>query len=361
MFTYTAAQAISPAIERTKLYLFSQFRLGRFLKLALVAMLTDAGSGGYAGNFPTRMFGGSQPSSPSMTAPQFHWPAMSQMIWIGVVSALILLPIGILLSYLLIRLRFSFFDCVVSRQDQIAPAWRKYHRQALRYLGFSVCVGLAFWIVMIPVGYALYLHFKPLFTSLGHPPTFMDFLPLIGVAVPLFLLLAIAGAVIDIVMNSFVLPRMALEDAAIGDALREVWSDVSAEPGQFFLFVLLRFLITIAAGIIGMIAIMIPSVIVVLIGVVLAALLKSASTALAVVLGIPALILVFCLFALAIIGLSGTIGTFRRNYALVFYAVRYPALAAEMWPHLPAPFLPPAYEPPVDRWPGDGSGPAEGV
>ena len=41
MITLSAAQAISPAIERTKQFLFRPFRLGRFLKLTLVALLTD--------------------------------------------------------------------------------------------------------------------------------------------------------------------------------------------------------------------------------------------------------------------------------------------------------------------------------
>jgi hypothetical protein len=64
-------------------------------------------------------------------------------------------------------------------------------------------------------------------------------------------------------------------------------------------------------------------------------LLKGASTGLAVLFGVPAGILLLGLFMLAFIGISGTIGTFRRNYALLFYGGRYPLLGNILQPPLP--------------------------
>ena len=289
---------------------------------------------------------------------------MPVLIGLAIGFVVIGIPLMALLSYLVIRLRFSFFDCALHMQDQIAPAWRRYHRQAMRYLGLSLLIGLAFWVVMIPVGYALYAHFKPLFASIGSatPPNFFDFLPLIAIAVPLVLLLALVGSLVDTTLNYFVLPRMALEDASIRVGLEEVWADVQAEPGQFALFVLLRFLVSIAATILGMIVLAIPFVVVILIGVVVVLLLKAISTTVAVVLGVPAAVLVLGIFLLAVIGVSGTIGTFRRNYALLFYAGRYPELAVVLSAQLPVqpPTLPPPPSPftPHRNW--DGSGPASG-
>jgi hypothetical protein len=69
------------------------------------------------------------------------------------------------------------------------------------------------------------------------------------------------------------------------------------------------------------------------------------------VLGIPALILIGLLSIPVLIGISGTIGTFRRNYAILFYAGRYPEMAMILWPP-PSPMpVPPA--PPVP-WGGGG-------
>ena len=114
-----------------------------------------------------------------------------------------------------------------------------------------------------------------------------------------------------------------------------------AEPGQFFLYFLLRFLTTFAASIIAVIGLAIPFAIVVAIGAVIVIILKTVSTSLAVLLGVPAALLVFVLFLLAGIGVSGSIGTYRRNYALLFYGGRYPPLGNLLQP--PAP-------PPMQQW-----------
>ena len=47
------------------------------------------------------------------------------------------------------------------------------------------------------------------------------------------LLLMLGAALVDTAMGNFVLPRMALDDSPIQDALEDVWIDVKAEPGQF--------------------------------------------------------------------------------------------------------------------------------
>ena len=51
MNVFSATQAISPAIDRTKRYLFHPFKLGTYLKLSLVACLTEGGSSGFNSNF----------------------------------------------------------------------------------------------------------------------------------------------------------------------------------------------------------------------------------------------------------------------------------------------------------------------
>jgi hypothetical protein len=333
MITLSAAQAISPAIERTKYFLFKPFRLGRFLKLTLVALLTEGGmaSCNFSKNIPSGNGGGS-----SHPIPPFHMPHLPQtheawmpiLIGIVVFAVLIAIPLILLISYLLIRLRFSYFDCVLRMQDRIGPAWARYHRQAMRYLGMAICVGLAFWVAIALAGYGIYDHFKPLIQSLGseNRPGWIAFLPLIGVVFLVLSLLGIAAALVNIALGSFVLPHMALEDASIGDALSDVWSDFVAEPWQYVFFVLLRFLTTLAASIIAVIGLIIPLVVVVAIGAVIVIILKTVSTGLAVLLGVPAGLLILALFFLAGIGVSGTIGTYRRNYAILFYGGRYPPM-----------------------------------
>ena len=360
MTSLSAAQSISPAIERTKYFLFKPFRLGRAFKLTLVALLTEGGraSCNFSSHLPSGNTGPLSHPIPPLHMPQMHGSIGSiGPIVLGVLAVflLIVVPIMVLIAYLLIRLRFSYFDCVLRMQDRIAPAWGLYHRQAMRYLGLSVCIGLALWIAIAAAGFGIYDHFKPLIQSLGSDqrPGWTEFLPLIGVVLLVISLAAIAGSLINTTLGSFVLPHMALEDASIPDALSDVWSDIAAEPWQYIFFVLLRFLTTLLASIVCAIVLVIPFAIVVGIGALIVVFLKTVSTGLAVLLGVPAAILVLGLFFLAGVIVSGTIGTYRRNYALMFYGGRYPLLGNILQPPLPPPPMP-------RREPGLASGPAAG-
>jgi hypothetical protein len=368
MANYSATEVISPAIERTKRFLFQPFRLGRFLKLTLVAALTEGGisSCNFNSSIPGKSGGKSGPSGvpniPNWHMPQMHWPAMPVLLASIAAIALVVIVVFVLISYLLIRLRFAYFDCVLYEQDQIAPAWARYHRQALRFLGLGWCIGLAWLVVMVPVGYSLYEHFKPLFASMGSakPPGFVDFLPLIGVVLLIVLLLSLVGYVVNAMLGCFVLPRMALEDASIRESLEDVWSDLLAEPGAFALFLLFRALLGFAATLVAVFALVIVAVIVALVCVICGLILKAISQTLLVMLGIPALILVFLLALPVMIGISGTIGTFQRNYAILFYAGRYREIAMALWPPpppFPTPMPPPAPLPPTGNWPGSAAGP----
>ena len=356
MINYSAVEAISPAIERTKQFLFHPFRWGRLFKLTLVALLTDGGLSSC--NFNWHLPSGNSPSSTSpllrpIPIPHLHGPALLLLVGFIAVVVFIIVPVTILISYLLIRLSFSFFDCVLQRQDQIAPAWGRYHRQTMRFLGLSVCIGLAFWIILIPIGYEIYQHFKPLFQSIssGIRPTFFELIPLIAVIGAVFLVLALLAVLVDTALGHFVLPRMALEDASIEDAVSDVWSDILAEPWQFLLFMILRFLVTFVASIIAMVALAVSLVIVIALGAIVVLLLKIASTTMAVLFGVPAAVLVLGLFFFAFICVSGAIGTFRRNYSLLFYGSRYQLLGDIIQP---PPQLPP--------WePGFTSDPVKGV
>jgi hypothetical protein len=74
---------------------------------------------------------------------------------------------------------------------------------------------------------------------------------------------------------------------------------------------------------------------------------------------VPAGIILLALFILACFAAGGTIGTFRRNYAMLFYGGRYPALGDILQPPAPPPPPSPAWQPvqpPGQPWqPGPGA------
>lgn len=339
MASYSALEAISPAIQRTKFYLFKPFQLGRFFKLALVAWLAEGASSG--GNFNFSFpFPGKGDKPVPMDIPPLHWPSPS--VWIAILAILILffIPLGIVLSYLLIRLRFSFFECALDWHDRISVGWRKYHRQALRYLGASLCIGFAFLLIVALIGLAVWFRFRDLFAGLmaGNKTHLdIDFASVaVAVAVVFLVLFAagIAAYVIQSMMGYFVLPRMALEDAPVLGALADAWGDMKAEPGQFALFMLMRILLPFAAGIIAVFVLIVPFIVLAAIaagiGVAVHSMVQS-NVVLIVLIAMAAVLAVALVLAFGIT-LGGTIGTFVRNYALLFYAGRYPELAMRLWP-----------------------------
>jgi hypothetical protein len=138
---------------------------------------------------------------------------------------------------------------------------------------------------------------------------------------------------------------MALEDAPAAEACADAWDDIRTEPGQFALFLLMRLLLPMAAGIAAMIVLLIPTLVLVLVGLATGVTVRTLaqSNDLLLLFAIPAVIL-FVLFFLGLgISIGGTIGTFNRNYATLFYAVRYRALGQRLWPAPePPPVLPQA-------------------
>jgi hypothetical protein len=190
-------------------------------------------------------------------------------------------------------------------------------------------------------GYALYTHFQPLFEAISsdHPPTFYDFLPIIGTAILVLMICGLIFVLIQAMLRSFILPRLALEDAEVWDALSDMWHDFEAEPWQYVLFFFLRFLVCLAGSILGVIALIIPFMVAAAIIAVLALVLKGISGVAALAVCVPLGMVVLVVFFLGWIGLCGTIGTFRRSYALYFYGGRYDALGDLLQP-APRPWVP---------------------
>jgi hypothetical protein len=343
MASYSALEAISPAIERTKFFLFKPFRLGRFLKLALVAALTEGTLSGFNFNLP---FPGQMGKHAPVSIPPFHWPSQhwASSLWIAIAVGFVLLavPLCILLSYLLVRLRFAYFDCLISGQDQIAPAWRKYHRQALRYLGVSLCLGLASMVVMIGIGLVIWVKYEDIFKGMiaGQKVDVFSLIPALLIVFLIVSLLSLAMYVVNTSMSHFVLPKMALEDASVRDAFEEVWAEMKAEKGQFALFLLMRILLPAAASLLAFMVLIIPVIVVGAIAVAIGFAVHSMAASSAVILIVLAVVGVLLLAILAFvvsISVGGTIGTFTRNYGILFYAGRYPELAFRLWPPPPLP------------------------
>src|SRR6201989_2366562 len=141
MLAFSAADSVSAAIQRTRDFLFSRFQWGTYLKLGLVAILTE---GSLSNLRSSQGGGGGHPSG--------HGPMIYSIpgLWIAAAVAATLLAVfvSLVVVYLVTRLRFAYFHCLVHNIREIRPGWVLYREPATRFFWLNVVVGLCFLLVM---------------------------------------------------------------------------------------------------------------------------------------------------------------------------------------------------------------------
>ena len=341
----SAIDAISPAISRTKLVLFSPFRLGRTWKLGATGYLAFAAT--FFLPFPLLYL--------SFVPHLLHSGKTGAAIAVLCCIALLTL-IFFGLFYVFARLEFVFFDIVLNRGEFVAPAWRKYGPQTWPWIGLKVAVGLVVTVIMVAPLTAYARNMISLSSNMQpapmDPAQSMAFITHIFAAemgiMAFFGMLLLIGSL----LTDFVLPSLALESTPLREAFRRFGRLIGREPGQITGFVLLK----IALGVGGYIAQTILLYICILILVVVLCILffigylilhalhvsAVVMIVLACVIGIPAYLFTTIYGVFLFIG---TLLTFLQAYSLYFLGGRYPAIGLALEQSTPQPVLY-AYPPP---------------
>jgi hypothetical protein len=338
----SAVDAVSIAVQRTKELLFRPFRWGTYLKLGLVAIVTE----GIGSNFHSASHHGHAPAhgpAPLAHGPSFGSPFNLAPVQIAAIVAAVLFAIilSIVVFYLVTRLRFAFFHCLIHKTTEIAPGWRFYASQAMRFFWLNIVVGFCFLLVVVLVALPFIAGFSRLFHE-THQGGHFDLgllLSLVLPLIPIVLLLALAGVMTDLILRDWMLPHFALEDATAGEAWESVWTRIMAEKKEFFVYSLLRVVLP-AIAIVGVfMLLLIPGLAV---AGIFAAIEWGVHSAFADATGSSAVVgillqvffgLVAFFFAvLAGICLGGPLSTGLREYALIFYGGRYKVLGDILFP-----------------------------
>ena len=338
MRVISAVDAVSPAIQRTRDLLFRPFNWGTYLKLGLIAIVTE----GLGSNFHSSSGGGHSSShGPNVSTP-FHFAP--EWIVVAVFAILFAMILSLLVFYLITRLRFAFFHCLVHNTTEIRPGWWLYREQAMRFFWLSVAVGFCFLIVVVAIALPFISGGVRLFheSQQGGPFDWGLLLALVLPLIPIILLLALAGVVTDLILRDLVLPHYALDDASAGEAWSAVWHNIMAEKKQFFVYALLRVVLPFIASVGLFMILAIPGLALVGAGAALGIGLHSAfadATGAAAVVGVLIQVffgvVAFGFAVLASICLGGPLSTGVREYALIFYGGRYPALGNILYPPPP--------------------------
>jgi hypothetical protein len=336
----SAVDAVSPAIERTKEFLFRPFKWGTYLKLGLVAIVTE----GLGENFNSSRshvdhgVGGNGGHVPSVPWP-FH--VTPQWIAIGVAAVLLAFVLSVFVFYLITRLRFAFFHCLVHNTKEIKPRWRLYRGQASRFFWLNIVVGICFMVLLVLISLPFAAGFWRLFQESqqgGHFDIGL-LLTLVLPLIPIVILLTVAGILSDLILRDGMMPHMALEDATAGEAWRQVRARIGAEKRQFIVYGLLRVILPTIATIGVFIVLALP-------GLMLAGSLAAiewgvhsmfsgatgSSWLVGILLEVFFGVVAFGFALLASICVGGPLSTGTREYALIFYGGRYKALGDILYP-----------------------------
>jgi hypothetical protein len=338
MRAISAADAISPAIQRTREFLFRPFSWGTYLKLGLVAIITE----GFGSSLRSGSHGGPSPQH----GPTVHSPLHLHPGWVAaiVAGALVATLLFIALFYVVTRLRFAFFHCLIHNTRQIRPGWRLYASQATRFFWLNIVVGFCFLLVIAVLALPFVAEFWQLIrqTPPGGRPDIVALLSFVLPLIPLVLLIVLAAIALDIILRDWMLPHFALENATAGEAWSRVWARIKAEKAQFFAYSLLRVVLPTIAVIALLLVMMVPGLL--LVGA-FAAFEFGLRSAFAGVTGPAAIfgillqaffgVIAFGFVLFAAICLGGPLGSGLREYALIFYGGRFKALGDILYPPPP--------------------------
>ncbi len=331
MFAISAVDAVSPAIQRTRTFLFRPFQLGTYLKLCLVAVITE----GFGGNFHFSGSGDHSSHYPS----HVHSPIVltTGLITALVATLVVLIVLSCVLYYLITRLRFAYFHCLIHNTKEIRPGWHFYRAQATRFFWLNLVVGFCFLLLVALIALPFVGGFWRLFRHMpaGRHPDVGSILSLVLPLIPIILLLVVAAIAADLILRDLMLPHFALENATAGEAWNAVWTRIKAETGSFFVYAVLRVVLPIVGLMALFVVLILPAILFIAtmaaveVGIHVA---FSHAAVIGIFLGVLVGVVAFCVALLVGIGFGGPLSTAIREYALLFYGGRYQPLGDILWP-----------------------------
>lgn len=310
--TLYALQDIDDAIAATRSFLWP-FDLGTWLKLAFVVFFL----GGSGSVNPTQFGNTTSNTTPSDPG---QLPSFSELVnslspteWAiiaGIVGTIIL--IGAAFAFVGAVMEFVFVESIRRERVAIREYWRGWWWQGGRLFGFRLVVGL---LSLMVAGGAIAAAAWPLLTGNG---SFSVVLLLLAIGVAF--VVAIVSSLVNGFTTQFVVPVMIAENRNVLAAWRRFWPTLTGQWKQYLAYVFVRFVLSIAVGLVvgivtfvGMLILAIPFVIVGVGGVALLSVSEIAGGAL---IAITIALFVLLLFVLALL-LSVPVQTFLRYYALL--------------------------------------------
>jgi len=335
------SDTITLAFQHTKRQLVQPFRFWQWTRLAVVGLLAGEMTSG--GCNATRNF--QQHGSRSGHILEHGLgsidPALIGLIVVLVAAGLVF---GVIMLYVSSVMRFILFDSVLAKECHIRQGWIRRQGPGLKYfvwkLGYilAILAGLVV-LVGIPAG---------LTHAMGWWSAPREHVPgLVAGGIVLFFLMVIfvvGTAVVHLFTKDFVVPQMALEDISAVEGWRRLWPMIQAEQGAYAVYVLMKIVLAIGAGMaIGIVSLVVGLIVAIptaLLAIVAVLTGRSAgltwdATTISVAVVVGCILLAAFFYLLALIAVPAIV--FFPAYSIYFFAQRYRALSVALYPVHPQP------------------------
>lgn len=330
----SAVDTISLAFEHTKRQLFRPFRFGQWTRLAFVGLL--AGELGSGGNFNFNSGRGRAANPLGHGFPKIDPALLVGLIGTIVVTGLILF---VLFLYISSVMRFILFDSILKKECRIREGWGRRQGIAFPYfiwqIGFSVATAVVAVVLFgLPVLFA--------YTAgwFSHAKQHIPGLVLGGIALLcIFVVFCIVVAIVHVFTKDFVVPQMALEGIGPIEAWRRLLPLLKMEQGSYAGYIGMKIVLAIGAAILVTIAAVILGIVLAIpvIGVIVAAVVAGKTAGLTwnvftITAAVVAGCILFALFMYLIAMISVPVIVFFPAFSIYFFAPRYRALSAALYP-----------------------------
>lgn len=257
----SAIEAAQAAIQHTRRTLFP-IRLGRWIVLGFLAFLDQCGrtlnggapGGDGRGHVDDRPGGGrsmSEEVADAVNAANAWLAAHAVEVAVGVFFGVIL--VGLLVALVLwinARGTFMYLDGVASGRTDIGRAWRQHAKAADSYFRWRLAIALAMLVViMFAAGLA-----AAVLVAFARGRLEGVALPIVVAAlVPVFALLLLALpalALAGMALRDFVAPLQLTSGQACGSAARVLEGLVTANPGAFIVYLLIKLVAVALTGLV---------------------------------------------------------------------------------------------------------------
>ena len=258
----SVVEPVSPALERVKQMLFKPFDLAKWITMGFCAWLAGLDeSGGSGGNFYNGNHHGNNSGRLTEDLRHFYREAsdfvMANLGWIiplAVLAALLVAGLWLLLLWLSSRGKFMFLHCVAFDKAEVAEPWSKYANVANSLFRFRIGLGLIGMILTFPL-----LVFIALVIMRMVLRSEADVAGVMTAAVfgLVFVFVVVVLAIVRKFTVDFVVPIQFLSGGGCLAAWREFCGLLAAHPGQFVLYILFQIAMTMAIGVIVVLAILV--------------------------------------------------------------------------------------------------------